>query len=287
MVRALRIEYSGALYHITSRGNKQENIYLSDEDRISFLEVFSQVCMKCNWKCYAYCLMSNHYHLLIETPLGNLSKGMQLLNGIYTQKFNRRHRRVGHVFQGRFKGMIVEKDNYLLELSRYIVLNPVRAKLVVSAADWFWSSYNATINQLTKPSWLASDYVLSLFGQNSINSIKKYQKFVYEGMHVNAPWDDLKNQIYLGSDDFVDEVQKKIEQGKKLTYIPQSHYMPVKHLINEFAKKSYNRNECIRLAYATGQFSLAEIGEYFGLHYSWVSRIVKKDGATKIAKSKA
>ncbi|MDR3502202.1 MAG: transposase, partial [Legionella sp.] len=107
-----------------------------------------------NWICYAYCLMSNHYHLLVETAQGNLSKGMQLLNGIYTQKFNRRHSRVGHVFQGRFKGILVEKDNYLLELSRYIVLNPVRARMVVSAEDWIWSSYQSTINQSPKPSWL-------------------------------------------------------------------------------------------------------------------------------------
>ncbi len=275
MSRALRIEYPGALYHITSRGNKQENIYLSDEDRNLFLEIFSLICMRCNWICYAYCLMSNHYHLLIETPLGNLSKGMQLLNGIYTQKFNKTHSRVGHIFQGRFKGILVEKDNYMLELSRYIILNPVRAKMVVSAEDWSWSSYQSTINRLTKPSWLSTDSLLSLFGQNLLIAIEKYQQFVYEGMGVNAPWDNLKNQIYLGSDNFVDEMQKKIEQEKKLTYIPHSHYMPVKCSLNEYEKKSSNRDECIRLAYATGQFSLAEIGEYFGLHYSWVSRIVK------------
>ena len=157
MVRALRIEYPGALYHITSRGNKQENIYLTDEDKILFLEIFSHVCIRCNWICYAYCLMSNHYHLLIETPFGNLSKGMQLLNGIYTQKFNHIHSCVGHIFQGRFKAILVEKDSYLLELSRYIVLNPVRAKMVEAAVDWPWSSYQSTINQLTKPSWLSSD----------------------------------------------------------------------------------------------------------------------------------
>lgn len=215
MVRSLRIEYPGALYHITSRGNKQENIYLSDNDRVLFLEIFSQVCMKCNWVCYAYCLMSNHYHLLIETPLGNLSKGMQLLNGIYTQKFNRLHSRVGHVFQGRFKGILVEKDNYLLELSRYIVLNPVRAKIVLSVIDWPWSSYHPTINQLTRPSWLSTEFMLSLFSQTLSIAIEKYQQFVYEGMQVNAPWDNLKNQIYLGSVNFVDEIQKKVVQDKK------------------------------------------------------------------------
>ncbi len=252
MVRALRIEYPGALYHITSRGNKQENIYLSDDDRILFLEIFSQICMRCHWICYAYCLMSNHYHLLVETPHGNLSKGMQLLNGIYTQKFNRTHSRVGHIFQGRFKGILVEKDNYLLELSRYIVLNPARVRMVVSAEDWIWSSYQLTVNASPKPSWLSTGYLLSLFSQNLLKAIKKYQQFVAEGMTANAPWNNLKNQIYLGSDSFIDDMQKKVEQGKNLIYIPQSHYMPVKSSLKEYENKSSNRDECIRLAYATG-----------------------------------
>ena len=286
MVRALRIEYPGALYHITSRGNKQENIYLSDADRVLFLEILSHVCMRCNWICYSYCLMSNHYHLLVETPLSNLSKGMQLLNGIYTQKFNQTHNRVGHIFQGRFKGILVEKNAYLLELSRYIVLNPVRANMVSTPEEWTWSSYQSTVNQLTKLTWLSTDKILSLFSQNLLIAIQKYQQFVYEGMAANTPWDHLKNQIYLGSENFIDEMQKKVIPGKKLTYIPQSHYMPAKCSISEYDKKSSSRNECIRAAYASGEFSYAEIGEYFGLHYSWVSRIIKNE-QNKEAKSKA
>ncbi|KTD75196.1 transposase [Legionella waltersii] len=285
MVRSLRIEYPGALYHITSRGNKKENIYLSDNDRVLFLDIFSKVSLKCSWVCYAYCLMSNHYHFLIETPLGNLSKGMQLLNGIYTQKFNQTHNRVGHIFQGRFKGILVEKDNYLLELSRYIVLNPVRAQMVFSVGDWPWSSYHSTINPLIKPSWLSTDLILSLFSQNLPIAIEKYQQYVCEGMEVHTLWDNLKNQIYLGSANFVNEMQKKVELEKKFTYIPQPHYMPVKCSLHEYEKKSSNRNDCIRLAYASGQFSLAEIGEYFGLHYSWISRIVNM--VHEKAKSKA
>ena len=150
MARSLRIEFPGALYHITSRGDGQERIYTSEEDRYLFLNTLSEVCLRCTWVCYAYCLMNNHYHLLIETPAGNLSKGMQLLNGIYTQKFNRIHNRVGHVFQGRFKAILVDKDSYLLELSRYIVLNPVRAQMVTSPHEWKWSSYLATIFNETK-----------------------------------------------------------------------------------------------------------------------------------------
>ena len=130
MVRPLRIEFAGGLYHITSRGNRKEVIYLLDEDRQKFLSVLGDACTKYNWLCHSYCLMSNHYHLLIETPFCNLSKGMRYLNSVYTQKFNKAHNRVGHVLQGRYKSILVEKDPYLLELARYIVLNPVRAGMV-------------------------------------------------------------------------------------------------------------------------------------------------------------
>ena len=117
MARPLRLEFSGAIYHITSRGNRREDIFENDSDRTRFLTLLNDVCNTHNWVCHAYCLMGNHYHLLIETPDANLSKGMRQLNGVYTQTFNRAHGRVGHIFQGRFKAILVEKENYLLELS--------------------------------------------------------------------------------------------------------------------------------------------------------------------------
>jgi len=144
MTRPLRLEFSGALYHVTSRGDGREAIFLDNEDREIFLGVLSSVCERFNWCVHAYCLMDNHYHLLIETPDANLSKGMRQLNGVFTQSFNRKHKRVGHVFQGRYKAIIVQKESYLLELARYIVLNPVRAGMVRSAKDWPWSSYRKT-----------------------------------------------------------------------------------------------------------------------------------------------
>jgi len=136
MARPLRIEYEGALYHITTRGNARAAIFLADEDRNLFLKTLSEVPIRYGWICHAYCLMPNHYHLLVETPSPNLSRGMQLLNGIYTQEFNRQHKRSGHLFQGRFKAILVEKESHLLELARYIVLNPVRAGMVTSIDDW-------------------------------------------------------------------------------------------------------------------------------------------------------
>jgi putative transposase len=126
MVRPLRIELAGGLYHVTSRGDRQENIYLDDGDRLLWQDVMAETCSRCNWVCHAWCQMSNHYHLVLETIEGNLSAGMRHLNGVYTQKTNRKHERVGHVFQGRYKAILVERDSYLLELSRYVVLNPVR-----------------------------------------------------------------------------------------------------------------------------------------------------------------
>ena len=138
------MEYPGAIYHVTSRGNAQSDIYLDDSDRETFLITLSEVATRFGWICHAYCLMSNHYHLVIETPKANLALGMRQLNGVYTQRFNRTHHRVGHVFQGRYKAILVERDAYLLELSRYVVLNPVRAKMVNDVSQWPWSSYRAT-----------------------------------------------------------------------------------------------------------------------------------------------
>ena len=135
MARPLRIEYAGALYHLTSRGDRREDIYLDDIDRVIFLEVLAGVCERFCWVCHAYCLMSNHYHLLIETRESTLSQGMRQLNGVFTQRSNHRHHRVGHVFQGRYKAILVQKESYLLELARYVVLNPVRAGMVRSANE--------------------------------------------------------------------------------------------------------------------------------------------------------
>jgi len=156
MARPLRLELCGGLYHVTSRGDGREDIYLSDEDRETWLAVFGQVCERFNWVCHAWCQMTNHYHILIETPEANLAQGMRQLNGVYTQRFNRAHERVGHVFQGRYKAILVERDSYLLELARYVVLNALRAKMVKRLEAWPWSSYTATCGQVNIPC-LATD----------------------------------------------------------------------------------------------------------------------------------
>ena len=173
MSRPLRIEYAGALYHVTSRGDGQKEIYLDDKDRREFLTILGRVCERFNWMVHAYCLMSNHYHILVETPEGNLSQGMRQLNGVYTQSFNKNHKRVGHVYQGRYKAIIVQKDSYLLELSRYVVLNPVRARMVRSVVDWPWSSYRSTCGMTPPYEWQDTDWVLSAFSTRRKTAIER------------------------------------------------------------------------------------------------------------------
>lgn len=281
MARPLRIEYHGALYHVTSRGDGRDDIYLDDEDKEAFLEIVSDVCERFNWVPHAYCLMTNHYHLLLETPDANLSLGMRQLNGVYTQRFNRNHSRVGHVFQGRYKAILVQKESYLLELSRYIVLNPVRARMVRAAKDWPWSSYRATAGFIAKPKWLEVDWILSAFGKNKGIAQESYREFVSEGRNQPAPWDNLVNQIYLGSEAFVAQAQDMLEKGADLSEVPAAQKRPVPKVLAEYERQGKDRNHAILLAYQGGGYSMKEIGEYFGVHYSRVSRIVKEEMAKR------
>ncbi len=177
MTRPLRLEFAGACYHLTARGDRQEPIFEDDDDRFAFLDLLGKEILQQGWVLYAFCLMTNHYHLLLETPEPNLVRGMRRLNGVYTQTFNRRHHRVGHVLQGRYKSILVDKDSYLKELCRYVVLTPVRARMVASVEDWHWSSYRPTVGKISCPAWLAADRVLGLFGEGA-GTRKAYARFV-------------------------------------------------------------------------------------------------------------
>jgi len=276
MTRPLRIEFDGALYHVTARGDRQANIYEDDDDREQFLSLLKEVCSRFNWQIHAYCLMDNHYHLLIETPEGNLSLGMRHLNGVYTQKINRKHDRVGHVFQGRFKSVIVEKESYLLELARYIVLNPVRARMVREAKNWPWSSYRVTIGVAAFTGGLNVDWLLSQFAKRKSTAIKRYEEFVSAGKNQPSPWEYLKNQIFLGSDEFITTVREHIPDDKDLSEIPQRQKRPVAKPLMEFSENYKSRDEAILKAFESGGYSMKVIGDHFGLHFSTVSRIVRQ-----------
>jgi REP element-mobilizing transposase RayT len=279
MSRPLRLEFAGALYHVTSRGNERKAIFRDEQDFAIFMDVLASVCDRFNWVIHAFCLMHNHYHLLIETPDANLSKGMRQLNGVYTQKFNRKHNRVGHLFQGRYKSILVDKDNYLLELSRYIVLNPVRAKgMVDSPEEWLWSSYHETIGKRVSPDWLETDALLLMFAKNRKTAIKKYMEFVVQGRGV-AVWHNLKNQVFMGDEDFVERHQAMLEDDVDITLseVPkkqkQKNIQPI-----SFFKDKYRDDDKLAMAsaYLDGHYTMAEIAAEFGVHYSTVSRAVAK-----------
>jgi len=282
MARPLRIEYPGAVYHITARGNRKADIYLGSSDRYKFLQILEETVANYNWLCHAYCLMNNHYHLLIETPEANLSEGMRQLNGVYTQHFNRSNESVGHLFQGRFKSILVEKESYLLELCRYIVCNPVRANLCKAPKNWKWSSYNPTAYGRNVPDLLTTDWLLSRFSSKVSTARELYIDFVQDGLSKNkSPLAKAVNQIIYDSDDFVASVQNHMIKSGKLKdapFIQSQLARPSLHtlLSSTAAADKQQRNEGISRAYYEHGYKLKEIAEHLGLHYATISRVIQK-----------
>lgn len=275
MARPLRIELSGGLYHVTSRGDRREDIYFTDDDRLMWLEILGQVCERFNWVCHGYCQMTNHYHLVVETPEGNLSQGMRQLNGVYTQRVNRAQGRVGHVFQGRYKAILVEKDSYLLELARYVVLNPVRAGMVNDPVDWPWSSYRATINQEPSPVWLETDWILGQFGANRRQAAGRYIDFVRDGVGLPGIWENLTNQIYLGGGKFLNDMKARLPSTPDLREIPRRQRRPLAKPLDDYLQDCAV-HQAMAQAYLSGDYSMKEIADFFGVHYATVSRAVKR-----------
>ncbi|MGH8677716.1 MAG: transposase [Burkholderiales bacterium] len=286
MARPLRIEYPGALYHLTSRGDGQEDIYRDDADREDFLSVLSAVVQRFDWRCYAYCLMDNHYHLMVETPKANLSLGMRQLNGVYTQRFNRRHGRVGHVFQGRFKAILIDKQSYLLELSRYVVLNPVRAKMVKDPGRYRWSSYRASVGEQAVPEFLDTGALLSKFAATVPTAQRRYLAFVLEGLRAPSPWDEVKGQVLLGKEAFLRKVNPKLKSARLAKEIPKAQRHAARPGLAQAFKNlkpgdDRTRDRLIGTMYLKHGYTLAQIGQATDLHYSTVSRIVTKHADAK------
>ena len=220
MSRPLRLEHPGAIWHVTARGNERREIFRDDLDRRTWLDLLAKVVVLFAWRLHGYVLMGNHYHLIVETPVPSLSRGIRHLNGVYTQTFNRRHLRVGHLFQGRFKSILVERESHLLELLRYVVLNPVRAGLVRSPAQWPWSSYPATAGEAPQPPWLETAWTLAQFGGAPPAAAERYRAFVAEG-HARHPWSAVRGQVYLGSEAFVQDALGRAERRTRDPEIPQ------------------------------------------------------------------
>lgn len=279
MARPLRIQYEGALYHVTSRGNAGQRIFFDDRDRTHFLDVLAQAVERFQWICHAYCLMPNHYHLLLETPQGNLSRGMRHLNGVYTQGTNRRHKRSGHLFQGRFKAILVEKDSYLLQVARYIVLNPVRGKMVRSPGDWPWSSYLATLGEAVTPGFLSTKWLLEAFSEDSVRARSEYLDFVKGGVGISL-WDGVRGGILLGREDFAERLKQVSLNAAESKEFPRSERLLLQPPLDELLRGTETdkglRDERIYEAVRLHDYRLSDVGAALGLHYSTISRIVKQ-----------
>lgn len=275
MVRPLRIEIENGYYHVMARGNRREAIYRSDSDRNYFLELLGGVSERRGWNVLAYCLMTNHYHLLVHTPEPNLSNGMRDLNGVYSQQFNRRHRRVGHVLQGRYTAHLVDRDSYLKEVARYVVLNPVRARMADGPRRYRWSSYRDTIGVREPPDWLAIDQILSAFGKRRNTAIQEYREFVRAAVTTGGKLGALKHGLFYGSDPFVERMVKELVEPAELTEYDRRQRTALVKPLAWYAER-YDRNEALARAWKTGQYTLKQLGEHFGLHYASVSRLVRQ-----------
>jgi hypothetical protein len=219
--------------------------------------------------------MSNHYHVVLETHEGNLSTGMRQLNGGYTQRFNRRHGRVGHVLQGRYKAILVDRDTYLLALARSVVLNPMRAGMVTHPGQWPWSSYQATVGQSQAPDWLTTDWVLRQFGRTRALAQARYAQFVCDGSTQSSIWRGLRQQIYLGDQHFIAQMQAHIKAEGILDEVPQIQRRVPRKSLPDFASEHADRRPAMAAAYLSGVYTMKTIGAYFGVHYSTVSRAVR------------
>ena len=299
MARQWRIEFPGAIYHVISRGNGGQDIFLTDDDRETFLGLLEVLSGRFNIEIYAYVLMDNHYHVLLKTIEANLSKAMQWFGTTYTRKFNLNHHSNGHLFQGRFKSIIVENDAYLMRLSCYIHRNPLRAGIVDRIAEYKWSSYLFYGYKKKGPDWLKTSVILDYLSKSDLYKAyrKKMQEYAEENQSV---WEDVKHGLIYGSQDFVDKVKVRHLEGEKKIELPQHNSLfrefEPEILLKEAAgmlkydiegirnnqrirlrgKEKEKRDMIIYLLWKTGRLSNREIGDLFGLTYSMISRSVKE-----------
>ncbi|MFH1047650.1 MAG: transposase [Patescibacteria group bacterium] len=279
MSRPIRLDYPGALHHVTSRGNARQVIFRNPDERELFYGILASVVGDFNWICHADCQMGNHYHLDVETPEANLSAGMRQLNGEFTQKVNRLRGTVGHLLQGRFLSKVVDSQNYLLAVCRYIVLNPVRAKMVAAPDGWAWSSYRATVGLERPRPHLTTDGVLSNFGETVAAARSEYSRFVWAGIGAGSPFDGCEGPI-LGGEDFVRRVMEADGSDRRsIREVPRRERLAGRPSLPEIRLAAGDgaeaSNQAMLKAWADCGYSQTEISAEFGLHYASVSRILK------------
>jgi REP element-mobilizing transposase RayT len=283
MARPLRIEFPGAVYHVTSRGDRREDIFVDDHDRHALLQILGQALSRFDAQALAYCLMGNHYHFVLHTRQANLSLLMRHVNGVYTQTYNRRHHKVGHLFQGRFKAILVDRDAYLLEVCRYVDLNPVRARIVRKPESWAWSSYRAHRALAAVPAWLDTaglhGYLLGRPATSSADrrrAAERYAKLVASVSDASL-WDSaLRQQIHLGDEDFVDRMQALAQPRNSTDHdIPRVQRRKLRTLA-EWLASCENREEALHRAHTQGVLSMSAIAKELGLSVSRVSRLIAR-----------
>lgn len=289
MARPLRIEYPGAFYHVTSRGNERKPVFQSSRDREKYLSYLEAAHERYGAVVHAYCLMGNHYHLLLETPRGNLSKILQYVNGAYTTYFNIRRSRSGHLFQGRFKGILVDKDEYCKELSRYIHLNPVRAGIVKAPSEYPWSSYRYFMGERSGPKWLTTEFVLAEFGGAGRKGFRRYREYVEEGVtqEIENPLEKVVASTFLGREGFIESIKLKyLEEkeidGREIPALKKILKGPSIEAIEKAVTRTVGQGYplfkkiCVYLSYQYSGLNLREIGEYFGMQRSAVSQLSRR-----------
>lgn len=268
MNRPLRVQFSGALYHVTARGNRQEAIYRDDRDRLAWLDILGEVAARFNFIVHGFCQMTNHYHVLLETLDGKLSAGIRQLDGEYARHFNHRHGLVGHVFQGRFYSEDFLHESHLLEVARYIVLNPVRAGIVAGPGDWRWSSYAFLTGAAPAPPWFDTAWLLSQFGGEMEAAVERYIAFVAQGIGLDYPVPP----------------QREADPGRAAPSHPprlmKEHPRRQRRAnalsLAEYAARYAERNEAMARAYLSTAYSMQDIAAHFGVSAKTVSRAVKE-----------
>ena len=278
MARPLRICVPNGVYHVIARGNERAPIYRDDADRFRFLRTLARVVDRFGWLCHGYCLMENHYHLVVETPRPNLPAGMQQLNGPYAQGFNERHDRCGHVFQARYRSILVEKESHLLALCRYVVLNPVRAGVCPRAEAYYWSSYLATAGHAPVERFLVTDWILGSFATTRRAAQARYRAFVAEG--EPEPLGGRVRGERLGSTTLLTE---RFGHDPPLAEIPRVQIEPLPPTLAEIF--SCDPNAPVSTAYRRHGYTLRAIAEHLGCHYSTVSRRLQREEAVRECKT--
>lgn len=272
MARPLRVLFPGAYYHLTTRGNNRAHVFVEPSDCESFLDVLAHVVERYGWLCHSYCLLGNHYHLLVETPQPNLPTGMRQLNGVFTQRYNRRRDRCGHLFQARYKAILVEADSHLLTAVRYIAWNPVRAGLCSQPAGWKWSSYPAMLGLAPCPSLLTTSSILGRFGRERSAARESFSRFVEAGL----PAPGLCSGAYAAGEDFLQGVLGEVGP---IAEVRRREWQPVRLSLAEIFETAESP---VVLAYRGYGYTLREIAGHLGCHYSTVSRRLRREEAARM-----